>query len=146
MINHEMTFQEIENWLIKINQLFYEKVYQDSWLGLVFKNVPIEFITTQQVDFMLGSFGGPKRYSGRSPSDAHPHIFITEEMWDRRETILKSSFQELNAPLFIQEKWLRIDQAFKKSIILASPDLCTPRFGTDEIINIPNPFPNKKSA
>ena len=130
---------ELEDWITKITTRFYEIAYQDAWLGEVFKVVPQEFITSQQIDFMVGLFGGPKRYSGRHAKDAHPHIFVTEEMWQQRENILKRAMQEVAAPADITEKWLKIDEAFKKSIIMKDPSECKPRFPNDDLIIVPNP-------
>ena len=145
MNNLGMTDDELKNWLIKINELFYDKVFKDEWLGQVFAGVNQSFITSQQVDFMLGALGGPRNYSGRNPDEAHPHIYITEEMWQTRESILKETFKELNAPASIQEKWLKIDQAFKHKIVMKSPSECKPRYAVDEFIIIENPK-NKKAA
>lgn len=86
---------------------------------------------------MLGAFGGPKNYSGRSPSDAHPHIFVDEEMWQLREQFLKEAFIETNFPEDLRAKWIRIDEAFKKSILKNSIDDCKKRYATDEIIYYP---------
>jgi truncated hemoglobin YjbI len=133
------TDTELEDRIYKITARFYELAYQDPWLGEVFKVVPQEFITSQQTDFMLGLFGGPKRYSGRHATDAHPHIFINEEMWQQREFILKRAMQELNAPQDISEKWLKMDEAFKKAIIMKDPSECKRRFPTDDLIIVPKP-------
>ncbi|MBT5093685.1 MAG: group 1 truncated hemoglobin, partial [Halobacteriovoraceae bacterium] len=66
--------------ILKVADLFYDKVYEDPWLSLYFKEIDQEFITAQQVDFIVGAMGGPQKYSGRLPSNAHPHMFITEEL------------------------------------------------------------------
>ena len=135
----DYTDTELEEWITKITTRFYEIAYQDPWLSEVFKVVPQEFITSQQIDFMLGLFGGPKRYSGRHAKDAHPHIFITEEMWQQREDILKRAMQEVSAPQEIAERWIKIDEAFKKSIVMKDPSECQRRFTTDDLIIVPNP-------
>ena len=51
------------------NNLNYEFIKDDI------KNQDI--IEKKQTDFMSGVFGGPSVYAGKSPRDAHVHIFIT---------------------------------------------------------------------
>jgi hemoglobin len=139
MNNFGITDDELEAWLIKINKVFYDKIFNDKWLGQVFKGIDQNFIQSQQTDFMLGAMGGPKRYSGRSPDQAHPHIFITEEMWNHRENLLKSTFAEISVPAFIEDRWLKIDQAFKSKIVMRDAGECRPRYAVDEFIIVPKP-------
>ncbi len=123
---------------------FYELVYDDPWLKKVFRNSAKELITAQQVDFIVQALGGPKLYTGRSPSDAHPHIYINEEMWELRENYLKQAMKKCNTPTNIQDKWLKIDNAFKKVILKDSPNELKPMFKTQELII--EPGPNIKKA
>ncbi|MGE3609330.1 MAG: hypothetical protein AB7I27_07070 [Bacteriovoracaceae bacterium] len=143
-MENNLTLDEIENWIKIVTTEFYEIVYQDAWFKEIFKVIKQDQITSQQIDFMVGAFGGPQRFSGRMPGNAHPHIFIDEEMWEYREALLKQAFAKVNCPEFIQTKWLKIDNAFKRQIVMKSVDECQKRFFTDEIIVVPNPF--KKSA
>lgn len=143
-MNETMPMDEIENWIKLVTTEFYEIVYNDPWFKEIFQIIKQEQITSQQIDFMVGAFGGPQRFSGRMPGNAHPHIYIDEEMWEHREALLRQAFQKLACPEFIQAKWLKIDNAFKRSIVMKSPEECQKRFFTDEIIVVPNPF--KKAA
>jgi len=63
-----------------VNKAFYDLVYTDPWLQVVIRGRRPDHLETQQTDFMLGALGGPKTYCGRSPADAHPHIFVDESM------------------------------------------------------------------
>lgn len=135
---------ELESIIKKANETFYDAIFKDPWLKLVFEGIDPEHIKSQQSDFMLGALGGPKRYGGRSPKDAHPHIFIQEDMWDLRESYLLEAFRKENTPSWIADRWIDIDNAFKKHILNKLPIECTGRFKTDPIINIPNIY--KKSA
>lgn len=126
---HDKEFFEL---IMAVNQDFYEQIYQDQWFKQVFKNITQEVITSQQTDFMVQAFGGPSRYCGRMPGDAHPHIYIDEYMWDLREKYLKNSFKKHYVPQDIAERWLKIDNAFKNKIIKKSIEDVTPRFTTDE--------------
>lgn len=138
------TDQELSYWAQAVSKEFYEIIYDDPWFKEIFKSIKKEFITSQQADFALGALGGPKNYSGRSPADAHIHIFIDEEMWQYRENLLKQAFEKVNCPDDIRKQWLRVDEAFKKSMLMKNPNECQKRYATDELIIVPNPF--KKSA
>jgi hemoglobin len=144
MVNSVYSDEELKYWVALASKEFYELVYKDDWLSQVFAVVPQEFITNQQSDFMLGLLGGPKVYSGRNAKDAHPHIFVDEEMWQLRESLLIKAFDKIQFPNDLRQKWLKIDEAFKHSIVMKDPSECKKRFTSDEIIYIPSPY--KKSA
>ena len=122
-----------------VNQAFYDRIYRDPWLRQIFQVVTQEHIVRQQTDFMVGAFGGPKTYCGRSPSDAHPHINVTEEMWQLRETYLKEAFLQTQFPADLSARWLKIDEAFKHAIVKKSADECQKRYFTDTVIDVPQP-------
>lgn len=82
-----MEHVELRALIASVNKEFYDRIYKDPWLSQVFRGVAQEHIERQQTDFMVGAFGGPRQYAGRSPADAHPHIFIDEEMWELRERL-----------------------------------------------------------
>lgn len=138
--------EELYSIINKAMTIFYEKVYNDPWLKEVFKVIKQEIITSQQTDFMVAAFGGPKRYCGRSPKDAHLHIFSDEEMWVHREYLLEQSLREVKLPEEFIQKWLKIDNAFKNVIVRKDPSECTKRFASDEIIVVPNPNARKHVA
>lgn len=140
-----MDYDSLKKEIVKVNTAFYERVYKDPWLSQVFAHVPQDHITKQQSDFMLGAFGGPKVYCGRWPDEAHPHIYVDEEMWQLRAKFLKKAFAEAKFPPELAAKWLRIDEAFKRSIIKKSLADCEKRFFSDEIIYYPN-GKDKKTA
>lgn len=138
----KMHAEELYQLVFKINEFFYESIFKDPWLKKVFSEVEQKIITLQQTDFMVGSLGGPKKYSGRTPKDAHVHIFVDEEMWKLREKYLKQAFDQALAPSDIREKWLAIDEAFKAVILKKDISECQKRYVTDNIIY----YPFKKSA
>jgi hemoglobin len=133
----------LESWIRKVSEVFYEGVYRDSWLKQIFQ-VPQDHITNQQVDFMVGALGGPERYCGRNPQDAHTHIYIPEDMWVRREEHLLNAFREVGCPEDIQDIWLKIENAFKKRIVMQDSSECRKRYPGDDLIIVEEPY--KKSA
>lgn len=138
---------DLKKYITDATTEFYELVYKDTWFKKIFRNIEQEIITSQQIAFMVGVMGGPKEFCGRAPKDAHPQIWINEEIWDYRETLLKEAFKKVNTPSDIQEKWLKIDEAFK-SVIINKGGIteCQGRWKTDPIIYEPMPEFLKKKA
>ena len=131
--------ENLEYWVKRITEEFYELVYNDEWLKHVF-TIDQKVITSQQVDFMVAALGGEKRYGGKSPADAHPHIFVTEEMWQRRESLLNDAMIKVGAPQDLRLKWEKIDLAFKRHIVMKDESECKKRYFSDEVIVVPNPM------
>ncbi len=136
---------DLEQWVRKITEEFYELVYQDEWLKLVF-TIDQKIITAQQIDFMVGALGGEKRYGGKGPGEAHPHIFVDEEMWERRTELLLKAMTKVGAPEDITARWLKVDNAFKRHIVMKDPSECRKRYFSDEIIIVPNPRRRSRAA
>ncbi len=134
-------FEEIggRDSLIHINKVFYDKVYQHPWLKLYFEQIPQEHIERQQVDFMQKVLGGENIYVGKAPPISHTHMFIPDELFDLRTQLLCDAFKETNAHPILVEKWLQIDESFRKIIVKQSPNQCEPRFNNDPILNFPKP-------
>lgn len=123
----------------RVNKAFYERIFDDPWLSQMFQGVRREHIENQQTDFMLSALGGPKRYYGKSPSDAHPHIFVNEEIWQLREKYLKEAFVETGFPDEYGQRWLKVDEAFKHAIMKTDVGDCTKRYTSDDIRYFPTP-------
>ncbi len=120
--------------LIKISKIFYDKIYLHPWIGLYFKDISQDVIESQQVDFMTGALGGDQIYLGKLPIPAHKHMFITEELFELRQTLLEEALEEAGASEDLKNKWLKIDDAFKKKMIKSDISECEKRFHTDEIL------------
>jgi hemoglobin len=131
--------------LMSVSKKFYDKIYADPWLSQYFKHTKQATIESQQVDFLTQAMGGPKIYAGRNPTDAHLHIFINEEIFQARKKFLVEALEEVNAPLELRERWLKIDEAFKSAMFKKNVSECKKRWTTDEILDFPNPnSPAKK--
>ena len=139
---NNLSNQALYDLVRSVNKEFYELVYQDPWFKRIFRNIDQQIIESQQTDFIVGALGGPKNYSGRTPQDAHPHIFIDEDIWQYREFLLVQAFDKVKAPTWLRDKWLKIDNAFKMSMMKGSLTDCTKRYTMDEIIY----EPRKKSS
>lgn len=125
--------------LEKVHKLFYDKLYEHPWLKIFFLHIDQKVIENQQTDFMVSNMGGGKIYSGGMPRNVHRHMYITEELFDLRTEILKESILACGVPGALAERWVRIDGAFKHSLVKKSIDDCEKRFFTDEILSFPKP-------
>lgn len=128
--------------LIIINKIFYDKVYKHPWMKHFFEQIPQQHIEDQQVDFMQKVLGGENLYVGKAPPIAHMHIMINEEIFQVRKKLLKEAFVEANAKQELIDKWLALDDSFKRVIFKDSSTQCKRRFNTDIILDFPNPEKN----
>jgi len=53
--------------------------------------------------------------------------------------LLVEAFQEAGAHPALREKWLALDEVFKKDIVKRTPADCKPRLSTEGVINHPKP-------
>jgi len=132
--------------LDKVHKIFYDKLFSHPWLKNFFAGTKQEHLEKLQSDFMGSVFGGPKIFSGRMPIDAHTHMFITEEIYNTRHELLRESLIGASVPEQEREDWLRIDMAFKKVLIKKDVNQCKKRYGTDDILDFPNPNPLLKKV
>lgn len=120
--------------LEKASKVFYDKVYEHPLLGKFFQDVDQLHIEKQQVDFMQGALGGAVAYSGKMVPNAHQHMYITENIFLLRQGLLIKSLEEVNAPQELIERWIRVEQAFKRNIVKNSVADCKKRYNTDELM------------
>jgi truncated hemoglobin YjbI len=134
-------FQEIggRDTLVRVHHFLYEKIYAHPWLKQFFTQSPRAHQEAQQTDFMTRVLGGPRVYSGRLPRDAHPHLFITDEVFDIRHDLLRQALKDAQVRPDIAETWLRLDEGFRAMLVKKSVDDCFGRYRTEEIIAPPRP-------
>ena len=108
----------------KVHQNFYDIMFNEPWLETFFLGKSKEALIKKQTQFMVAAFNGPNHYTGDTPAFVHMHLFITDEMADLRERILKSSILAAGLPESIAEKWLSVDHSFRAAIIKKSIDEC----------------------
>ena len=83
--------------------------------------------------------GGENLYVGKAPPAAHMHILINEEIFQVRKNLLVEAFHEAQAKKEMIDKWLALDDSFKRVIFKDSAAQCKRRFTTDPILDFPNP-------
>jgi len=100
-----------------VHKSFYDKIYVHPWLKLFFEGHDQQSIEDRQTSFMARKMGGDVTYYGKEPKMAHRAMFITDEIFDLRQSLLAQSLIEVNVPDDLAERWLKIDSAFRKSIV-----------------------------
>jgi truncated hemoglobin YjbI len=61
---------------------FYDRVVNDPKLAGYFASVDMSELRRHQVQFLSSATGGPKQYSGRTLSEAHRNLNITDDAFD----------------------------------------------------------------
>lgn len=124
--------------LERVHKRLYDKLFSHAVLGAFFVGKEQQFQEDQQSDFLAAEFGGPSDYRGRLPDGAHQHLFITEELFELRHTILRETLDELGIAPDLRDQWLAVDYRFKNQIVKQSLDDCKKRFNADHVIIAPD--------
>jgi len=103
--------------LQKVHKSFYDKVYSHPWLGPFFEGHHQEAIENRQTRFMGQKMGGPVRYPGKALNLAHRRMYITKELLEVRQSLLKEALEETGVPEQLGKRWLTIDRAFWKHLM-----------------------------
>jgi hemoglobin len=101
----------------KVHKIFYDKIYAHEWLKEFFDGLDQQVIEDRQTAFMALKMGGDVKYPGRELPLAHRHMYITQELFDLRSTILKESLAEAGVSDDLAERWLKIDNTFNRQIV-----------------------------
>ena len=105
--------------LQQVHKIFYDKIYVHPWLKQFFAGHNQEAIEGRQTSFMSEKMGGPK-YLGKPLKQVHENMYITQELFELRQQLLRESLQEAEVTEELIGRWLKIDNAFMKQIIKPS--------------------------
>jgi len=108
----------------RVHTRFYEVLFNHPWLGQFFFGKSEEVLITKQTQFMVAAFNGPNNYTGDTPAFVHMHMFITDELADLREQILRQAILDEGLSESIAERWLKVDQSFRPAIVKKSINEC----------------------
>jgi hemoglobin len=125
--------------LARVHNLLYTKLFAHPWLKGFFLHTKREVVEAQQTDFWTTLMGGPAIYGGRSPRDAHVHMFMPAEVFEIRHKLLEESLIDAGVPAHLRKRWLALDAGFKRAIVNESPDECHGRYRQEEVIIVPKP-------
>jgi truncated hemoglobin YjbI len=123
----------------RVHSILYTKLFKHPWLKGFFTHTKREVVESQQTDFWTGLMGGPAVYGGRSPRDAHVHMFMPAEVFAIRHKLLGDSLIEAGVAPDLRKKWMALDAGFERAIVNKSPDECHGRYRTEEVIIVPKP-------
>lgn len=125
--------------LRKVHKIFYDKLFAHPWLKQFFVEHPQEIFENQQTNFMSGLMGGPKIYAGKTPKMAHQNIFITDDLFETRNSILSQSIKEAGVADDVREEWLEADRTLKRALVKSSVEECRTMFDGQRVYDIPRP-------
>jgi hemoglobin-like flavoprotein len=113
-----------EDVVLRVHQRLYDVLFDEPWLETFFFGKSKPALIMKQTQFMTAAFNGPNHYQGDTPAFVHMHMFITEEMAEVREKILKTAILAEGLPESIAQRWLKVDRFFRPAIVKKSVDEC----------------------
>lgn len=108
----------------RVHKRLYDALFDEPWLEKFFYGKPKDLLIDKQTEFMMTAFNGPNHYKGDTPAFVHMHMFITQEMLDVRETLLKNAILAEGLSASITERWLNVDRSFHPALVKKSVDEC----------------------
>jgi len=91
---------------------FYDHVYAHPWLGKFFIAHDQRAIELRQTQFMAEKMGSINPYPGRELPVAHRRMYITVELLETRQGLLRQALEEEGLTSDLITRWLKIDRAF----------------------------------
>ena len=139
MSDKESLFDRIggEATISNVHETFYDKLYAHPWLSKYFTQRPREHLVRQQNLYFVQLMGGPKRYCGQAPHNAHQFMMITEELFDLRSQLLSDAIKENGVSDECREEWLALNDVFKKVIVKKSMDEVKAQYAHQVVLNFP---------
>lgn len=110
--------------IYRVHQRLYDALFDEPWLEKFFYGKSKAALIDKQSKFMIAAFNGPNDYTGDTPAFVHMHMFITEEMLDVRNTLLRNAILAEGLSASIADRWLKVDQSFWSAIVKKSVDEC----------------------
>ncbi|BCG63083.1 MAG: hypothetical protein methR_P0774 [Methyloprofundus sp.] len=108
----------------KVHQRFYDVLFAEPWLGKFFYGKAKDVLVDKQTQFMVAAFGGENLYKGDTPAFVHMHMYVTDEMSDLRQQVLRQAILAEGHSDSIADRWLKVDDSFRASIVKNSVDEC----------------------
>jgi hemoglobin len=104
--------------LVQIMTDFYDRLFNDVFVGFIFTPFDKAHLIHQQVLF-TGSLLGAKdlKFEGKSLREAHANLPIRPAHFARRQVILREVLQDHSIDLEVIEEWLRCELQLKSQIL-----------------------------
>ena len=103
--------------VLQVHIHFYKVMFADPWLGQFFYGKHESVLASKQTDFMVAAFGGPNHYDGDTPAFVHMHMYVTADVADFREQILRQSILACGLSAVVADIWLKVDSSFRSAIV-----------------------------
>ena len=84
------------------------------------KRFPRQVYKYQATNLACMGTGGPCKYTGRSPKEAHQHLQITETEWQEMVKIFRDSMNSFKVPLKEQDEVVAILESSKADVVVSS--------------------------
>jgi hemoglobin len=97
--------------------IFYQKVLADESISHFFAHIDMEKQSGKLKAFLAYAFGAPMNYSGKSMSDAHSYMNLTEGHFNAVAGHLVATLQELNVPQNLIDEAAAIAMSVKGDIV-----------------------------
>jgi len=110
--------------IFAVHESLYEVLFNEPWLEDFFFGKSKQALIKKQTEFMVAAFNGPNNYTGDTPAFVHMHMFITDEMINVREKILRNAIKKQGLSDAIADRWLKVDSSFRPAIVKKSLDEC----------------------
>jgi len=98
--------------LQQAHRTFYDKLYAHPWIRRFFEGHSQEAIENRQTQFIGQKMGGSVKYTGKALNLAHRRMYISQELLEVRQALLKEALVETGVPEPLCKRWLAIDHAF----------------------------------
>lgn len=109
--------------LTEILTLFYNRLFEDPFVGFLFQAFDKEDLLRKQILFTGRLLGATElKYEGKGLREAHfPHP-IRSAHFGRRQVILRSVLEELKIPENLISEWLAIELSLKPFVVKGQGD------------------------
>ena len=102
-------------------ELFYVKQVADEKVKGFFHHIDLEKLKAHQRDFLTMAFGGPDHYTGRSLTDSHKFLFISDWHFDSVKKNLLDTLAELKVAKALINEVEVIVESTRKAIVYQEP-------------------------
>lgn len=110
--------------LKEILTLFYDRLFEDPFVGFLFEKFDKEDLLAKQIQFTGKLLGATElKYTGKGLKEAHfPHP-IRSAHFGRRQIILRAVLEESKVPESLIVEWLGLESSLK-GLIVKGPGEC----------------------
>ena len=100
---------------------FYDRVFVDPVLAHFFADTDRETLKGKQFTFLKQRFTGERVYMGQRPRNAHHRMVISDEEFDYRAEVLRETLCAHGLLPEHVEKWMRVEEIFRRQIVKTAP-------------------------